>query len=126
MSKESARDELARDIFIADNWRMSAPASIEDWDALEKSTHAGQTYCHHIADGLLAAGYRKPRTITTAEEVDALPVGSVVLDTDGFPSRKFAGGWRTMVAEPDGSAWLSGHMEDPEFPVTVLHTPGPA
>jgi len=32
-----------------------------------------------IADSILAAGYRKPRTITTVEELDALPVGSVVL-----------------------------------------------
>lgn len=31
------------------------------------------------ADAILAAGYRKPRTITTVEELDALPVGSVVL-----------------------------------------------
>lgn len=66
---------------------------------------------------------RTPRTIETAEELDALPIGSVVLDADGDPARKFAGGWRTMVAEADGSAWLSGCMEDPDFPATVLFTP---
>lgn len=32
-----------------------------------------------LAIKLLTAGYRKPRTITTVEELDALPVGSVVL-----------------------------------------------
>lgn len=33
-----------------------------------------------VADAVLAAGYRRPRTITTTEELDALSVGSVVLD----------------------------------------------
>ncbi|WP_144627596.1 hypothetical protein [Arthrobacter woluwensis] len=32
---------------------------------------------------VLAAGYRKPRLVSTAAELDKLPVGSVVLDTDG-------------------------------------------
>jgi hypothetical protein len=32
-----------------------------------------------IADAILAAGYRKPRTITTAEELDALPSGASIL-----------------------------------------------
>ena len=31
-----------------------------------------------MTDAILAAGYRKPRKITTVEELDALPVGSVV------------------------------------------------
>lgn len=35
---------------------------------------------HELTDVILAAGYRKPRTVTTVEELDALPVGSVVLD----------------------------------------------
>lgn len=32
-----------------------------------------------IADAILAAGYRRPRTITTVEELDEMAVGSVVL-----------------------------------------------
>jgi hypothetical protein len=32
-----------------------------------------------LADAILAAGYVKPRTITTVEELAALPIGSVVL-----------------------------------------------
>lgn len=31
-----------------------------------------------IADAILAAGYRKPRTITTVEEAAALPEGTVI------------------------------------------------
>jgi hypothetical protein len=38
-----------------------------------------------IADEVLAAGYRKRRTITTAAELDALRFQAVVLDTYGTP-----------------------------------------
>lgn len=40
-------------------------------------------------DAILGAGYRKPRVITTAEELDALPVGSVVL-RNGRAFQRFA------------------------------------
>lgn len=59
MTDEEERDELARDIFLADNWRMPKPSAVEDWDALAKSTQQGNTYAHQIARRLHAAGYRK-------------------------------------------------------------------
>ena len=47
------------------------------------------------ADAVLAANYRKPRTVTTVEELDALPVGSVIL-----------GKWLAQKwADPDGEMW---------------------
>ena len=52
----------------------------------------------HQADVLLAAGYRKPRTITTAEELDNLPLGSVIILRDSkhdpHPAQKGKLGWR--------------------------------
>jgi hypothetical protein len=36
-----------------------------------------------LADELIAAGYSKPRTITTTEEVDALPKKAVVMTAFG-------------------------------------------
>lgn len=68
------------------------------------------------ADAIVAAGYRKPRTITTVEELDALPEGSVI--RDAFRGRVFhrrgLAGWQcagmTLKAEI-------------VLPVTVLHTP---
>lgn len=39
--------------------------------------------CQEIAEAVEALGYRKPRTITRAEDLDAMPVWSVVLDGDG-------------------------------------------
>ncbi|WP_341394046.1 hypothetical protein [Arthrobacter sp. G119Y2] len=56
------------------------------------------------AAALLAAGYRKPRTITTVEELDTLPVEAVV---------------RSHV----GVVWEKGEFPDePEFPFWT--TPG--
>ena len=52
-----------------------------------------------VADAILAAGYRKPRTITTTEELDALPDESIVRCRRGSTYEKF----------PDGDG-LSGWM----------------
>ncbi|KUM34577.1 hypothetical protein [Arthrobacter sp. EpRS71] len=56
-----------------------------------------------LADAILADGYRKPRTITTAEELDALAVGSSVLcidsKGDGHPAQKGEHGWRLAFVD---------------------------
>jgi len=54
----SARDELARDIFVADNHLQSREEALRDWTALT-SVRGENTYAHNIATGLLAAGYVK-------------------------------------------------------------------
>jgi len=72
-----------------------------------------------VAAGLiLAAGYVKPRTITTTEEVDALPNGSVVLDHTG-----------DVLKRSTHRVWLSTDEEDATYvvlPATVLHEAGAA
>lgn len=74
-------------------------------------------------DALLAAGYRKPRTITTVEELDALPNGSVVLDRNGLSLHK------NMFSQWDASNGTRNvqpdELEADAFPATVLHTPEP-
>lgn len=70
----TVKNELARDIFLADN-TSAAPGLMErEWDENPTTYH----YAHHIAERLIAKGYRKPRTITTAEELDALILGTVI------------------------------------------------
>lgn len=58
----------------------------------------GYSDAQAIADDILAAGYRKRRTVTTVEELDALPVGTVVIlrDAKGLPhpAQKGEEGWR--------------------------------
>lgn len=75
------------------------------------------------ADAILAAGYTKPRTITTAEELDALPFGSVILDPIGLSLHKneFTG-WRAS----NGAKGITLDMLANEaLPATVLYEPAP-
>lgn len=39
-------------------------------------------YAYDTAARILAAGYRKPRTVSSVDELDTLPDGSVVLDAE--------------------------------------------
>jgi hypothetical protein len=65
--------------------------------------------------------------ITTAEDLDALPVGTVVLDAYGATCTNIHGrrilGWRRVtLAVEDGV----GHWRAPYLPATVLHVGGEA
>ena len=76
-----------------------------------------------LAHAILAAGYVKPRTITTVEELDALPAGSV-LNTD-------AGAWEKVDPDDadDITFWLQAGnrrwnlSRDITLPATVLYEP---
>ena len=108
----SARDELA---------------------ALIESGYAGDDsdcpYEHapSIADAILAAGYTKPRTIATAEELHALPVRSVLL-TYGNKFGPLAV-QKLSTDEPAGLDYFSVGLAMPysateiHLPATVLHDP---
>lgn len=69
-------DTLAWDIFRADNSRLPE-------ELLRADFPANAEYALNIAKHLREAGYRKPRTVTTVEELDALPVKSAVLSAMG-------------------------------------------
>lgn len=67
------------------------------------------------ADELLTAGYRKPRTIETVEELHALAVGSVVLENGETACQKFS-----------DDLWDGGdmfHEDNMDLPATVLWEP---
>ena len=59
MSKESARDELARDIFLADNANGPEEQMLKDWAITKQDRPIAVSYCYAIADGLIAKGYGK-------------------------------------------------------------------
>jgi hypothetical protein len=67
------------------------------------------------ADAILAAGYSKPRMITTAEELDALPDDSVVLDEMDGPLTKVGDWWHSPSDEMRSHSAI--------IPATVLYTP---
>jgi len=76
------------------------------------------------ADAILAAGYRKPRTITTTEELDALPNGSVVL-SDVYKAHH---GQAISFQRWEDGLWHRGARSgsthpDNFLPVSVLHEP---
>jgi len=98
-----------------------APLLWGDMTAIQKfrTKEAILSWCNLIVPEILAAGYRKPRTITTVEELDALPVDSVALDADGVACQqmKLEGLW-----ESGGEIVPSREIA---LPATVLFTPEP-
>jgi hypothetical protein len=57
----------------------------------------------------------EPETVTTADELDALPVGSVVLDDEGTAWKRGSGSWVGTGGE---------HVEPHEAaPLTVIYRP---
>lgn len=109
----SERDELAE--IIQDCGEYIPGSHADDYVSPNKA-----------ADAILAAGYRKPRIITTAEELDALPVGSVVLDNDGYGEV-----YQKAARRPAGIKWYETgyaiHWDSLELnlPATVLYSPEP-
>lgn len=75
---------------------------------------------------ILAAGYRKPRTINSADELDALPVESAVVDWTGRVYQKDAEDdapelpWWMMTG--DQRRYPAKRIT---LPATVLHEPQP-
>ena len=67
-----------------------------------------------LAEEIIASGFHRDRIVTTAEELDALPEGSIVCDADYIHLTKDYGGWyMTRVDDPD----------DVRLPATVLWEP---
>ena len=74
---------------------------------------------------ILAAGYRKPRTITTAEELDALPVDTAIIGTSHEPKR-----WpgSPYAKTPNGEWFDYGNgytvgSDDIMLPATIIFEP---
>jgi len=73
-----------------------------------------------VADAILAAGYRKPRTITTREELQALIEGAVIIDSAGDVAELRGGYWCGYE-----TAAMSVHRQGKYLPATVIHEPQP-
>lgn len=112
----TARDELAREIFITDNHHAKRIVMEAEWAERGRS----QKYAYAIADGLIAAGYHRHRTITTVEELDALAFGSVVLDADGET-------YRSGISNGATAWWQAGPQgmfRTVALPATLIHDGG--
>jgi hypothetical protein len=96
----SARDELA-DLLA---------------DSIHRYTGVTTSSSKSMADELLAEGYRKPRTVTTRDEVLALHEGAVLLDSAGDVAQLRGGLWCGYEASP-----MSPSRQAKYIPATVLH-----
>ncbi len=99
----NARDELAEVIYKA-RWV----------DAVENAEMATDA---KMAETILAAGWVKPRTITTVEELDALPLETVVKSADGNVWECLVGGWYETCSRARHAS------SDIALPAIVLHEP---
>lgn len=69
-------------------------------------------------------GYQKARSVTTLEEVDALPFESVIRDAEGHVLERWG--------EPEENLWVTVMVnayierDDIALPATVLHEPAAA
>ncbi len=75
------------------------------------------------ATAIFAAGYRKPRVVTTVEELDALPAKSAILDRDGTPwvgDGDKVEPWASVCEDPYGGPIWKNSI-DITLPATVLH-----
>lgn len=113
------RDELAKLLFITDNF--AAPEPEHEWEMTIRHNAEYAKYVYFMADAILAAGYRKPRTITTIGTMPDL-VGTVILTAHGKVMCLIAGmenHWQT----PNSPVWYSPLVE--WLPATVLYYPHP-
>jgi len=74
------------------------------------------------ADAILETGYCRPRTINNYDELESLPVRSVLLDVDGDVCQRLRGGWRAVIDEREGDPWLTDTLEV-DLPAIVLYEP---
>jgi hypothetical protein len=103
-------------------------ASPESVDGGPVSCGPNAVYAARTADAILAAGYRKPRTVSSVEELDGLPNGTLLLASDRYPSyagsvwRVKSGGMIERVGLELKGVTPLRYFKDP-LPATVLHEP---
>ncbi|TDP29839.1 hypothetical protein [Nocardia ignorata] len=92
-------------------------------DMLSDCLHDG-TAPAWTAETLLTRGIRLPaREITTAAELDALPVGSIVADREGDPWKALSIHGARRWRGPFLGNYETGRFVDDWGPVTVLYVP---
>lgn len=74
-----------------------------------------------LADAMLAAGYRKPRTITTKDELDALPMDTVIRDDDEYVWERWSLFAKTTNWRCAGAPDLEG--DEVALPADVIWEP---
>ena len=116
-----ATEALARHNFDLD-W--GGDASFDNLNAEIKRSWLSEA----LAQAKVVAEHFQPRTVTTVEELDKLPVGSIVAMIGSEPDSpavacRAVRGWQFLGEDPERRYLSSSLMPAPE-PITVLHHPG--
>lgn len=114
MATMSNRDGLEADL------RVYLPSYLEG----AESDLPAVILAEALADYLHDEGYRKPRVITTVEELDALPVGSIVIDAYAATCTRLGSGtspfnWKRVTTAVRRYA----HSHQPYLPAEVIYAP---
>ena len=115
------RDELAE--LIANT---ECPRLVPPWPERDDRSPV-KWYSRKTADAILAAGWTKPRTITTVEELDTLPIGSKVVSA-GYEWTKNYQTNHTPGYEAEREVWFNVYddfetSEELSLPAAVLYEP---
>lgn len=113
------KDELARDIFLADNSNAAPGLMEKEWDENATTYH----YAHSIAEGLIAKGYRKPRTITSLAELAALPAESALQTSDRSDTVVLKGGDGLFINAFGGEVGPDDLWRYGSKPFTLIYEP---
>ncbi|MFE5789569.1 hypothetical protein [Rhodococcus erythropolis] len=84
------------------------------------------TLPQHAANRLLTAGWSKPRTVNSATELKALPLGSVITWLDNDEREAAVIDWEPGDGRHTANAYWMGLESMISYPATVLFTPGDA
>lgn len=115
-------NELART--IEDVWDDGNCVGLDGWigpargagEVDSEAMRCRERATEKASAAILAAGYRRPRTITKQHEIETLPVGSVLRDAVGRVWGKRA---QATWGSTDGMVCLVPTL----VPATVLHEP---
>ena len=123
-TENNQRDELARELFIADNGNQSREQSIVDWKWFEGTDNYRGRLEHYknMAAGMIAAGYRKPRGIITADEIENMQGGSVIIGPD-WHSEVYAYTGMSLWYSPGSNVPWDARELEARGPFIVLHEP---
>jgi hypothetical protein len=119
--RDELADLVANHTVDENSWCMAYDGRESSYCKCGEKLYPVRTLHRHLADAILAIGYRKPAVVTTAEELDALPSWSVVLVSKGHAgtaaAEKWPSGWRIplRVGTFTSTDLLRGAV------VTVLH-----
>lgn len=98
------------------NW-----SNYSNWGRANESTRNAYRDVARAAVSAYLAALPAPRTITTVEELDALPVGAVVYAANQIgPSERFMVGWKGCGS---AAAWSTAVLARDGLPALVLWVP---